>query len=178
MSKYIKLEDAISKLDEWFCEPYTPTELLSDLPTIEVSEDNQVLYGTGHNCILTLFGECSYNETGCGSCAVAEKIRKALEASEDCISRKAIISRIESERSEWGEDYDVEQILGDIEDAPSVVVRNNRTTTEQSSKVGEWIMQGISPYEGIQRCSLCDEIYNITEEFNYCPNCGAKMKGA
>ena len=50
--------------------------------------------------------------------------------------------------------------------------------TEQSSKVGEWIMQGISPYEGIQRCSLCDEIYNITEEFNYCPNCGAKMKGA
>ena len=39
MSKYIKLEDAINKMDEWFCEPYTPTKLLSDLPTIEVSED-------------------------------------------------------------------------------------------------------------------------------------------
>ena len=36
MSKYIKLEDAISKMDEWFCEPYTPTQLLSDLPTIDI----------------------------------------------------------------------------------------------------------------------------------------------
>ena len=39
--------------------------------------------------------------------------------SNDLISRSALISRIESERMEWGEDYDAEQILGDIEDMPT-----------------------------------------------------------
>lgn len=39
MSKYIKLYDAIMAMDEWFSEPITPTKILSDLPTIEVSED-------------------------------------------------------------------------------------------------------------------------------------------
>ena len=34
----------------------------------------------------------------------------------DLISRSALMSRIESERRQWGEDYDAEQILGDIED--------------------------------------------------------------
>lgn len=38
--------------------------------------------------------------------------------SNDLISRSALISRIESERRQWGEDYDAEQILGDIEDMP------------------------------------------------------------
>lgn len=37
----------------------------------------------------------------------------------DLISRSALMSHIENERREWGEDYDVEQILGDIEDAPT-----------------------------------------------------------
>ena len=36
----------------------------------------------------------------------------------DLISRRELISRIESEYREYGEDYDVEQILGDIEDMP------------------------------------------------------------
>ena len=34
----------------------------------------------------------------------------------DLISRSELIRRIESEYREYGEDYDVEQILGDIED--------------------------------------------------------------
>ena len=37
----------------------------------------------------------------------------------DLISRSELISRIESEYREYGEDYDVEQILGDIEDMPT-----------------------------------------------------------
>ena len=37
----------------------------------------------------------------------------------DLISRKAIMNRIESEYSQWGGDYDAEQILGDIEDFPA-----------------------------------------------------------
>lgn len=36
--------------------------------------------------------------------------------SSDLISRSALMSHIESERRKWGEDYDAEQILGDIED--------------------------------------------------------------
>ncbi len=30
------------------------------------------------NCVLTMFGSCSYNETGCSDCEVKSKIRKAL----------------------------------------------------------------------------------------------------
>ena len=37
----------------------------------------------------------------------------------DLISRSTLMSRIESERRQLGDDYDVEQILGDIEDAPT-----------------------------------------------------------
>lgn len=40
--------------------------------------------------------------------------------SNDLISRSALISHIESESGQWGADYDTEQILGDIEDAPTV----------------------------------------------------------
>ena len=39
--------------------------------------------------------------------------------SNDLISRSTLMSHIESERRQWGEDYDAEQILGDIEDAPT-----------------------------------------------------------
>ena len=39
--------------------------------------------------------------------------------SNDLISRSALISRIERERRQYGEDYDIEQILGDIEDTPT-----------------------------------------------------------
>ena len=37
----------------------------------------------------------------------------------DLISRSTLMSHIESERRQWGEDYNAEQILGDIEDAPT-----------------------------------------------------------
>lgn len=30
------------------------------------------------NCILTLFGDCSYNETGCSDCEIKQTIYKAL----------------------------------------------------------------------------------------------------
>ena len=108
MSKYIKLEDAIEAVTSVF----RVSALFSGMndnenvwrekaekvfAKIEVSEDNQVLYGTDHNCILTMFGECSYNETGCSDCAVAEKIREALrvEVSEDCINRAEAIDALD-----------------------------------------------------------------------------------
>ena len=67
---------------------------------------------------------------GCLTCAeehrqLAEWLRdykrlKEQEPSKDAISRKALISHIENQSREWGEDYDAQQILGDIEDMPSV----------------------------------------------------------
>lgn len=47
----------------------------------------------------------------------------------------------------------------------------------ENQKTGYWITQGLSPYEGISRCSACYKTYDIRVEFNYCPNCGAKMEG-
>lgn len=43
-------------------------------PTVEVPE-NVV------NCVLTMFGDCYYNITGCSDCEVINKIGKALEKS-------------------------------------------------------------------------------------------------
>lgn len=39
----------------------------------------------------------------------------------DLINRKALMEHIESEYRQWGEDYDAEQILGDIEDFPTAL---------------------------------------------------------
>ena len=40
-------------------------------------------------------------------------------------------------------------------------------------KQGEWIDDD---FVGQYRCSECD--YYAIDEYDYCPNCGAKMKGA
>lgn len=37
----------------------------------------------------------------------------------DWVSKKALMSHIQREHRQWGEDYDTEQILGDIEDFPT-----------------------------------------------------------
>lgn len=46
--------------------------LIDNAPTVEVPEEV--------NCVLTMFGKCSYNETGCSDCEIKNKIRKALNA--------------------------------------------------------------------------------------------------
>lgn len=35
------------------------------------------------NCVLTMFGKCSYRETGCSDCGVKAKIREALASKEN-----------------------------------------------------------------------------------------------
>ena len=53
--------------------------------------------------------------------------------SNDLISRSILMSHIESERRQWGEDYDAEQILGDIEDFPTAYDMDN--VVEQLERV-------------------------------------------
>lgn len=63
-------------LKENFCEGAFTTrgvrEIIDNAPTVKVPE-NEV------NCVLTMFGNCSYSKTGCSDCEIKDKIRKALE---------------------------------------------------------------------------------------------------
>ena len=110
-----------------------------------------------------------------------------IEVSEDCISREYVKGICEDMLDEEM----LGHMLGHIENAPSVVVRNNRTTTEQPSMVGEWIpctKEGL-PLTELGRkerqkwygykCSKCNFIYkgNAITESPFCQNCGAKEKG-
>lgn len=49
--------------------------VVESLPPVEPK-----IYSNKHNCIMTIFGECSYSETGCGSCEVVDKVNEALRA--------------------------------------------------------------------------------------------------
>lgn len=53
--------------------------------------------------------------------------------SNDLISRSTLMRHIERERRQWGEDYDAEQILGDIEDFPTAYDMDN--VVEQLERV-------------------------------------------
>lgn len=90
----------------------------------------------------------------------------------DYISKGKLMSHIESQYRSFGEDYDALQILGDIEDFP----------TEERPH-GEWIDLSDGWQEGTFRCSSCQMEFVLLEgtpednEYNFCPNCGARMKG-
>ena len=81
----IKRSDAIKAIDDLphcyngWSDAYDKAYIILTLEEVPKA-DRQIIYGNEHNCIMTIFGECSYNETGCGSCAVVEKVRKALSA--------------------------------------------------------------------------------------------------
>lgn len=40
--------------------------------------DNMAEDPDDNKCVLTQFGKCSYNETGCSDCYIKERIRKAI----------------------------------------------------------------------------------------------------
>ena len=83
------------------------------------------------------------------------------------ISKAAIMAHIEEQSRRWGEEYDAEQILGDIEDFPVADV------VEQ--KIGKWLPVENSTIDyGI--CSVCG--YQAALYGNkYCPRCGSYNGG-
>lgn len=49
---------------------------------------------------------------------------------------------------------------------------------EPKAKVGKWINNGTqdSMIGEEYKCSICNEEFILDHNFNYCPNCGAKME--
>lgn len=84
----------------------------------------------------------------------------------DMISRHAVMNRIENEYRKWGDEYDVPQILGDIEDLPPA-----------EPKTGKWIDETFTPWGLVYhpyKCDQCGEHSETTS--NFCPWCGAQME--
>ena len=117
----------------------------------------------------------------------AEAKQMAIEAlekepSEDCISREYILGEafMSDEYNRETQSFDLPVVsVSDIEDAPSVVpsCQKNRQVEREE---GEWELASDNDGEyGV--CSLCGNDADFThygKAYHYCPNCGAKMKGA
>lgn len=120
-------------------------------------------------CGLTYGISCGYNR---------DEIKKAWNSvtalspkvNEDCISRADLIESFLADNECKREEAkacmcSLDSMLELIEDAPSV------TPTERT---GEWIKSNKHKYE----CPFCHvDFGNFGLKMNYCPNCGAKMKG-
>lgn len=84
--------------------------------------------------------------------------------SDELISRKALMSHIESEHRQWDEDYDAGQILGDIEDFPTaydmdkVIERLKNLKTDNSC--------GNCTYK--EKCDELQEFYNPDDSVDLC----------
>ena len=108
----------------------------------------------------------------CG-CAYAIRDLPTIEVSEDCITRKWL-----KENAKVLGDYYENTVwavpLSILEEAPSVVPTGRKNRQVERAE-GEWIYTGQYPYD---KCSLCGTLVDSYDGWNYCPNCGAKMKGA
>lgn len=82
----------------------------------------------------------------------------------DYISKKKLISHIEAEYKSFGEDYDALQILGDIEDFPTV-----------ERPHGEWKYESYGQYLSTYKCSNCG--FHGDKQWICCPYCGTDMRG-
>ena len=58
-------------------------------------------------------------------------------------------------------------------------IRKAPTIEAEPVKHGRWIKKDLfSMYHKMHNCSECGEpVYDNGKPFNYCPNCGAKMRG-
>ena len=97
--------------------------------------------------------------------------------SEDLIRRSDAIKAIEelpNTYNGWSDAYDKAYIIGTLEEVPSA-----------DRPQGEWVDAEIPLESGdtmpIQVCNLCKTFYPLAYTgggHRFCPNCGARMKGA
>ena len=99
---------------------------------------------------------------------------------DDLISRQAAIEALGDEPEVWSGKDEYEQGLNN-QWHYDVNVLKALPSAQPERKKGEWIVlyDEDSPQDGIWKCSACDYIRladDITP-MNYCPNCGADMRG-
>lgn len=154
MSKYYKAEDVINKVAEYISIDYSREE--------RAREDAELLFAD----------------------------LPTIEVSEDCISRKWLEEHKEviSYKNEWYEtEIDECVFWKNIENAPSVLPKRPyyrcglredcEDSTERKPKEGEWYRQTTDHFD-YWECSECGIGVGLDDIKNYCPSCGAKMKGA
>ena len=111
-------------------------------------------------CGLTYGISCGYNR---------DEIKKAWNSvtalsstvSEDCVSRQSVLDLLRY----WVYECEYDEVAELVEKLPPV------TPTERT---GEWKYEGDC---GVTRCSQCGWSIEECIEWDYCPNCGAKMGG-
>ena len=89
---------------------------------------------------------------------------------DDLISRKAAIAELD--HAAWGKEYDKTLAKAMLESLPSA-----------QPKKGKWI-ETDDGWDGVYyKCSYCKEAFTLIDGtpmdnfYNYCPNCGADMRG-
>ena len=144
--------DELRKIRESFITPQTDTDLISRADAIEAFDRGRVYHKSG-----------------------IEEIVRALPSAEpkgDLISRRWLLDL-------YG-DY-----IGDNGDpkyhVPLEVVRQNIIDVPSAERSGQWIAQkhkGEYVEFDVYVCSECGIVGGIqANEWNYCPNCGADMRG-
>lgn len=109
----------------------------------------------------------------------------------DLISKKALMSLIENQYQQWGDDYDATQILGDIEDfhvcnedkiieqylAIGTVEECREARERQKPKIPDIWGDGCDDEGNIiydmYNCPNCGKSYEVDyDDYKYCPECG------
>ena len=99
----------------------------------------------------------------------AEALEMAIEAlqtelCEDCISRQEVLHLPRRPlHNYWSETVGDVIYVEDIEELPSV---------QSEQKMGKWDYKTMN-YPFYWECNICK--HSFKTDFNYCPNCGAKM---
>ena len=184
MSKYFKADDVLAIFSEEE-RPLNWTDaeseiqavndfdcykrMIESIPTIEVSEDciskHDIWKIIEDNAYWVRYNENS-TEKGMTLTGINQALNEcplvAPTVSEDCISREQVRAKLDY--ISYAEKDPISIAKRIVDDAPSVVPK---------PKEGEWI----SKHNGYWTCSECGLSFLFYAKGNYCPNCGAKMKG-
>ena len=142
-------------------------EILEKQQSIEVSDEQLSKLQSRENSVE--------NTTASEDFTSISRANSKLEVSEDCISRAEVLD-------EFKKDYDdVFDLMTAIEEFPSVVPsRAEGEWVEVVKRTEQYDREGVKSWAVIYQCPYCgfvlNAIENHTEQYNYCPNCGAKMR--
>ena len=115
---------------------------------------------------------------------IHDKCKRCVEFSEfeqkpceDCISREAVKEMLSEEWTKYMPmelDINLSFVMEKINELPSV-------TPQQRIGYWEYVQYDNNPNIGNWHCSecrgICREMHSIKDAYNYCPNCGADMRG-